>query len=150
MRDDPGGLFNARRPSHTRFKGDAVNTGFSVETSVTTNGAITFPSAIDMDENPSQNVSVLPANAPGFRRPFGCAVLELSQLSKMTTDTSNVSSTKEYSMPIFVPIHEAAFSTLHQDLVENRTKEFEKSTRSAYSVGLPLADTFSGRKTSQF
>ncbi len=64
-----------------------------------------------------------------FRRPFGCAVLELSQLGKMAAENSNVSSTKEHSMPIFVPIHEAAFSTLHQDLVENRTKEFEKSSR---------------------
>jgi dedicator of cytokinesis protein 3 len=128
MSADPSGLFNPRGPSRSRFRGDATSTGYSIETGITTSGTITLPlSALDLDE--SQQVPVQPSNAPGFRRPFGCAVLELSQLSKMTADSSNVSSTKEYSMPIFVPIHEAAFSTLHQDLVENRTKEFEKSTR---------------------
>jgi dedicator of cytokinesis protein 3 len=124
---DPSGLFSHRGP-RSRFRSDGVSTGYSVETALTTNRTVTLPpSAFDLDE--LQQVPIQPSSAPGFRRPFGCAVLELSQLSKMMAESSNISSTKEYSMPIFVPIHEAAFSTLHQDLVENRTKEFEKSTR---------------------
>ncbi|KAF8270253.1 C2 domain in Dock180 and Zizimin proteins-domain-containing protein [Lactarius quietus] len=64
-----------------------------------------------------------------FRRPFGCAVLELSQLSKVATDSAEVSSTKEHSMPIFTPVNEATFSMLHQDIINSNSKEFEKSPR---------------------
>ncbi|TFK54047.1 hypothetical protein OE88DRAFT_1654527 [Heliocybe sulcata] len=66
-----------------------------------------------------------------FRRPFGCAVLELAQLSQMAVDGAEVSSSKEHTMPIFVPIptNESGFSMLHQDIMENYTKEYEKSPR---------------------
>jgi dedicator of cytokinesis protein 3 len=76
-------------------------------------------------------------------------VLELSQLGKMAAESSNVSSTKEHSMPIFVSINEPAFSTLHQDLVENRTKEFEKSSRYvrySWSCSTQIRTTFLERK----
>jgi hypothetical protein len=64
-----------------------------------------------------------------FRRPFGCAVLELAQLSKMAADESDISSTREHTMPIFVPTNEALFSMLHQDIIANNSKEYEKSPR---------------------
>ncbi|KAF9007971.1 cytoplasmic protein [Cyathus striatus] len=64
-----------------------------------------------------------------FRRPFGCAVLELTQLSKMLTDQADVTLTKEYAMPIYVPTNEASFSMLHQNIIRNNTKEYEKSPR---------------------
>ncbi|PWN49826.1 hypothetical protein IE53DRAFT_316947 [Violaceomyces palustris] len=64
-----------------------------------------------------------------FRRPFGCAVLELGQHHQFQTDVNTSSSIKEHVMPIFVPVNEAAFSTLHQDIIASRIKEFEKSQR---------------------
>ncbi|KAI3615340.1 cytoplasmic protein [Moniliophthora roreri] len=64
-----------------------------------------------------------------FRRPFGCAVVELTQLSKVVAEGLDVSPSKEHSMPIYVPTHEAAFSMLHQNIIENNTKEYEKSPR---------------------
>ncbi|KAH9176763.1 C2 domain in Dock180 and Zizimin proteins-domain-containing protein [Lactarius sanguifluus] len=64
-----------------------------------------------------------------FRRPFGCAVLELSQLNRVATDSAEVSSTKEHAMPIFVPVDEATFSMVHQDIINNNNKGFEKSSR---------------------
>ena len=64
-----------------------------------------------------------------FRRPFGCAVLELTQLKQMVEEGLEVSSTREYNMPIFVPTHEATFSMLHQDIISKNTKEYEKSSR---------------------
>jgi hypothetical protein len=64
-----------------------------------------------------------------FRRPFGCAVLELTELEHLVTDQGDASALKEHTMPIFVPVSEDSFSTLHQDLIEGRTKEFEKSSR---------------------
>lgn len=67
-----------------------------------------------------------PANL--FRRPFACAVLELSQLAKMATDKTDTSA-HEYALPIFVPLEEAMFSTLHQSIIASKVKEFEKSSR---------------------
>ncbi|KAL6308154.1 cytoplasmic protein [Sparassis latifolia] len=64
-----------------------------------------------------------------FRRPFGCAVLELTQLNAMAAEQSEMSSTREYPMPIFVPTNEATFSMLHQDILNHNTKEYEKSPR---------------------
>ena len=68
-----------------------------------------------------------------YRRPFGCAVLELTQLSKMVTDGTEVSSMREHAMPIYVPTNEALFSMLHQDIIANNSKEFDKSSRYVYS-----------------
>ncbi|KAK0524071.1 Deoxycytidine kinase 1 [Tilletia horrida] len=64
-----------------------------------------------------------------FRRPFGCAVLELGQHHQFSTDMATSSPMREHVMPIFVPVNEAAFSTLHQDIIASRIKEFEKSPR---------------------
>ncbi|GAC97073.1 hypothetical protein PHSY_004657 [Pseudozyma hubeiensis SY62] len=80
------------------------------------------------------------ANTPGFRpkrmvgdhsfrRPFGCAVVELGQHHHFQTDMVSSSTMREHVMPIFVPVNEAAFSTLHQDIIASRTREFEKSPR---------------------
>ena len=66
---------------------------------------------------------------PQFRRPFGCAVLELTQLKKMATEGVEISSTKEHTMPIYVPTNEVTFSMLHQDILNNNTREYEKSPR---------------------
>ncbi|KIJ49358.1 hypothetical protein M422DRAFT_161378 [Sphaerobolus stellatus SS14] len=64
-----------------------------------------------------------------FRRPFGCAVLELSQLNQLFAEKGDASVTKEHTMPIFVAATEAAFSTLHQDIIASKTREFSKSPR---------------------
>jgi len=64
-----------------------------------------------------------------YRRPFGCAVLELAQLSKMVAEGSDVSPMREHTMPIYVPVNEALFSMLHQDIIANNSKEYEKSSR---------------------
>lgn len=64
-----------------------------------------------------------------FRRPFGCAVLELSQLNQLFADQTDVTPTKEHTMTIFVPENEAAFSTLHQDIIASKVREFAKSAR---------------------
>ncbi|OJA18408.1 hypothetical protein AZE42_06392, partial [Rhizopogon vesiculosus] len=82
----------------------------------------------DVPLTPSRSnlVSDVPMN---FRRPFGCAVLELTQLTKMMIEGVDVSPMKEHTMPIFVPTNEALFSMLHQDIIANNVKEFEKSPR---------------------
>ncbi|OBZ66616.1 Dedicator of cytokinesis protein 3 [Grifola frondosa] len=64
-----------------------------------------------------------------FRRPFGCAVLELTQLRAMAAEQTEVSSTREHTMPIFVPTNETTFSMIHQDILNHNTREYEKSPR---------------------
>lgn len=64
------------------------------------------------------------------RRPFGCAVLSLSSIFAGSDETSIPHNRHgELQMPIFVPISEAIFSTLHEDIILSRTKEFEKSPK---------------------
>ncbi len=63
-----------------------------------------------------------PSGKVTYRRPLGCAVLELVQLLKLEE-------AHEFSMPIFVPKEEGAFATLHEDIIHDRVKEFEKSPR---------------------
>ncbi|KAJ3713330.1 cytoplasmic protein [Lentinula raphanica] len=70
-----------------------------------------------------------PSGDHQFRRPFGCAVLELTQLAQMVADDSDVHGPKEEYMPIYVPTDETAFSMLHQNIIDNNTKEFEKFAR---------------------
>lgn len=64
-----------------------------------------------------------------FRRPFGCAVVELGQDHQIDVQTTSASPLCEHIMPIFTPVNEAAFSTLHQDIIASRVREFEKSPR---------------------
>jgi dedicator of cytokinesis protein 3 len=73
-----------------------------------------------------------PSGAEGgvmYRRPFGCAVLELSQLNKMLMERIDSTAAKEHVLPIFVPVNEVTFSTLHQAIIASSTKEFEKSPK---------------------
>lgn len=64
-----------------------------------------------------------------YRRPFGCAVLEISQFNKSTSREGDSSSPEEHHMPIFTPMNESNFSTLHEDIIASRIKEIEKSPR---------------------
>ncbi|KAH7908606.1 hypothetical protein BJ138DRAFT_1157281 [Hygrophoropsis aurantiaca] len=97
------------------------------------------PSEASIREDPNNPLTpVTPRGAPrtddspmNFRRPFGCAVLELTQLSKMVAEGADVTPMREHSMPIFVSTNEALFSMLHQDIILNNVKEFEKSPRAS-------------------
>ncbi|KAJ6499427.1 C2 domain in Dock180 and Zizimin proteins-domain-containing protein [Mycena sanguinolenta] len=64
-----------------------------------------------------------------FRRPFGCAVLELSQLARMAAEDADVTPAREHQMQIFTPTNEASFSMIHQNIISKNTKEFEKTSR---------------------
>ncbi|KAF7315306.1 hypothetical protein MIND_00045100 [Mycena indigotica] len=64
-----------------------------------------------------------------FRRPFGCAILELTPLARMSTDDSDATPAREFQMPIYVPTNEASFSMMHQNIISKNTKEYEKSPR---------------------
>ncbi|GAA6012300.1 hypothetical protein JCM10207_002794 [Rhodosporidiobolus poonsookiae] len=95
---------------------------------------------IDADSSGEGNVGMLFNDAsgrPSYRRPFGCAVLEISQFNKRAGDEDvhphdAFDSLGEHQMPIFVPVAEAAISTLHEDIINSRIKEIEKSPRAEH------------------
>ncbi|KAJ7188388.1 hypothetical protein C8R46DRAFT_1183883 [Mycena filopes] len=64
-----------------------------------------------------------------FRRPFGCAVLELTHLARMAAEEADVTPAREHQMPIFTPTNETSFSMIHQNIISKNVKEYEKSPR---------------------
>jgi dedicator of cytokinesis protein 3 len=59
-----------------------------------------------------------------YRKPFGCAVLDLSKLLQETSVTVNPSDAgTEHVMPIFVPAQENDFHQLHEHIIESKTNK---------------------------
>lgn len=65
---------------------------------------------------------------PSFRRPLGCAVLELPRGNKMLSDGGEKGG-MEFSIPIFAPLSEESFATLHEDIIYGRMKDVASSPR---------------------
>ena len=118
---------NGRRTSEASGSSDPI--------SPTTESGSSWPSPSTpvngRSEPPSAN------DASHLRRPFGCAVLELTQISKMVAEQIEVLPLKEYSMSIYVPTNEISFSMIHQNIINQNTKEYEKSSR-ADSMAISL------------
>ncbi|KAH9485300.1 Dedicator of cytokinesis protein 3 [Psilocybe cubensis] len=115
-------LGDGRRGSETSLRTDSLS-----------------PTTITWNDSVAASTSTLVSPSSGrpngfgepvqFRRPFGCAVLELTQLAKMVSEQADVTPLREYTMPIYIPTNEASFSMIHQNIINNNTKEFEKSPR---------------------
>ncbi|KAF7321412.1 hypothetical protein MKEN_00661700 [Mycena kentingensis (nom. inval.)] len=76
------------------------------------------------------------ASSP-FRRPFGCAVLELTQLARMNVEETDVLPAREFQMTIYQPTNEVSFSMMHQNIISKNAKEYEKTNR-ADSIAVTL------------
>lgn len=124
--------------SNRRISETSLRDGSGVPTSASTSTTILPGSSINTgDPLLSGEAYVNRGDTPmSFRRPFGCAVLELTQLNAMATEQMEVSSTREHTMPIYVPTSEATFSMLHQDILNNNTREYEKSPRYVLSYAI--------------
>lgn len=80
----------------------------------------------------SPSASPIDSNASHFRRPFGCAVLELPPFNSLAGDDSDTSVMRDYNMPIYIPTNEFSFSMLHQNIISHNFKEFEKTSRQVW------------------
>ena len=78
---------------------------------------------------PTAGVRSTTTETISYRKPFGCAVIELFQLAQLAQENLDISSAREHSMPIYVPTNETIFSVLHQDIIIGNNKEYEKSPR---------------------
>lgn len=119
---------------------NTFNSGFPVENASRGSGegatAGRWESSTTLVGNNTSTTNVARSGTPSegsysgqFRRPFGCAVLELTQLREFAKDHAEGASTREHTMPIFVPTNEAVYSMLHQDIIASNSKEYEKSPR---------------------
>jgi hypothetical protein len=63
--------------------------------------------------------------APSYRKPFGCAVLDLSKiLQEHPSSTSSLSeSGTDHVMPIFVAFQDYDFHQLHERIIESKTNK---------------------------
>ena len=66
---------------------------------------------------------------PKFRRPLGCAAIELPQLSKLLAEGEKTGPGADLSMPIYVAKDEGAFATLHEDVIAKRSQNLLLSPR---------------------
>nr|GAT57688.1 predicted protein [Mycena chlorophos] len=93
--------------------------------------------SIDMSGPTSPRGNGMADISSPFRRPFGCAVLELTTLARMSLEEADVTPAREYQLPIFAPTNEATFSMMHQNIISKNTKEYEKTPR-AESIAVQL------------
>ena len=130
MSSNPGSDFgNGRRGSDASFRDGPDRTSSSWDPSqsslaLTTNGV----------RSPIGELT-------SCRRPFGCAVIELTQLAQLAQENLDISATREHTMQIYVPANETIFSVLHQDIITGNSKEYERSSRCSPSpthLSLPL------------
>lgn len=118
----------------------------------------TQPTLQQLMGQPSGSQQQWPASQ-SLRRPFGCAVLSFGALLQTAVTSSGATSSSsvtvpftaasaahtlaaaaaaasqkdlppsEHFMPIFVPSSESTFATLHEDIIAENTKEYEKHPR---------------------
>ncbi|WWC91624.1 uncharacterized protein L201_006570 [Kwoniella dendrophila CBS 6074] len=75
---------------------------------------------------------------PTYRRPMGCAVLELPPSTRLLSDSGDKIGTGiEFHVPIYLPKDESSFATLHENIIHNRVKEYVTSPR-AEAIALSL------------
>ncbi|KAK9764626.1 Deoxycytidine kinase 1 [Basidiobolus ranarum] len=88
---------------------------------------IDFPSSSSNDiayRGNSTNSKISPEPI-SYRRPFGCAVLAVSDILQAN---DQVGTLRESVAKIFIPLNDSTFSTLHESII-NQTGEYEKSSR---------------------
>lgn len=81
-------------------------------------------------------VGLVPAtNARTCRRPFACAVADVSHIFMLGGhSTTTVAASSEITMSIFAPVNESSFSTLHEDIIASRTSDFVKPHNAEHIV----------------
>lgn len=94
----------------------SVTSGFGGHRTTTVETSMTTPAASMVD------------GRSRFRRPLGCAVLELPSLTKLMS-AGEGGGGMEYNMPIYVPSEESGFASLHEDIIERRTRVYLKSSK---------------------
>jgi len=125
MRGSRGNLlsdFGTTRPASSVFDSNATDDSFSITSAFGVN-------AVQSVDTANTASTCIVEGRPSFRRPFGCAVLELPQLQKLLKESEARDVGVEFSLPIFVPKEESSFARMHEDVIFGRTKNYGKSNK---------------------
>jgi dedicator of cytokinesis protein 3 len=114
--------FGTTRRASSVFDSNATDDSFSITSAFGVNGV----QSVDTTNTAS---TCIVEGRPSFRRPFGCAVLELPQLQKLLKESEARDVGVEFSMPIYVPKEESSFARMHEDIIFGRTKNYIKSNK---------------------
>ncbi|KAL7418467.1 Deoxycytidine kinase 1 [Cryptotrichosporon argae] len=124
------GIFDSRNwRSSVSVAENATDDSFSV-----TSGFGGHRTATIETFNTTTQASVI-GGRPSFRRPLGCAVLELPPMPRLVAEGSG----DDYVVAIYVPRDEANYSSLHEDIIHRREAQYEKIPRAeSIAIGLKL------------
>lgn len=81
-----------------------------------------------------------------FRRPFGCAVVDVTKLMNAPETDGSPTQPKSVSLQVYVPNDEAGFASLHEDIIQGRSEFFSRSPR-ANSVAVDVKSFFGRPQT---
>lgn len=125
MRGSRGNLlsdFGTTRRVSSVYDSNATDDSFSITSAFGVN-------AVQSVDTANTASTCIVEGRPSFRRPFGCAVLELPQLQKLLKESEARDVGVEFSMPIYVPKEEGSFARMHEDIILGRTKNYGKSNK---------------------
>lgn len=114
--------FGTMRRTSSVYDSNATDDSFSITSAFGANAV----QSVDTSNTAS---TCIVEGRPSFRRPFGCAVMELPQLQKLLKESEARDAGVEFSMPIYVPKEEATFARMHEDIILGRTKNYIKSNK---------------------
>ena len=108
----------------SRPKGSRVSQIFarssSPETQTASNSALKAVASGGNLSSPNVNGVI---KGPLYRKPFGCAVLDLSKISQERPGSSSLESGTDHVMPIFIASQEHDFYKLHERIIESKTSK---------------------------
>ena len=128
MRGSRGNLlsdFGTTRRTSSVFDSNATDDSFSITSAFNVNAV----QSVDTANTANTASTCIVEGRPSFRRPFGCAVLELPQLQKLLKESEARDVGVEFSLPIYVPKEESSFARMHEDIIFGRTKNYGKSNK---------------------
>lgn len=105
---------------------DSVATSTSGAAGV--DGELTFASPDANGEYPGMT-HTLSSGLQSVRRPFGCGVVEVVGFGRPETTDPLTSAPTTSTIPVFAAINEAAFPTLHEDIIASRLKEIQRTPK---------------------
>ncbi|ORX96112.1 hypothetical protein K493DRAFT_337071 [Basidiobolus meristosporus CBS 931.73] len=82
-------------------------------------------SSVDMPSRMNSLSSRSGSEAINYRRPFGCAVLSVSEMFKASNQADAL---RESVIKIYTPLNDTTFFSLHESII-NQTGEYEQSSR---------------------
>ncbi|KAL7341844.1 hypothetical protein BJY59DRAFT_53167 [Rhodotorula toruloides] len=115
-----GSISNASAPPRSALRNglSLASSRHSARSDAASLDSAPSPATLDVSPAPETMLHRDDAGHKSCRRPVGAAVAELAAVAARKSPIA---------VPIFVPVDEGTFSTLHEDLIHSRTRRFEQT-----------------------